>query len=643
MAESGIEQALSAVADRTPVDWDGLEREAGTAVERDWLRWLRVVEGVARLHQVDSEPPREGSETLAPDQAVPPDGASTSWGKYALVQKVGEGGFGSVYRAWDPDLELEVAIKILHRRFADGRLKDALLQEGRALARIRHENVVRVLGVESHEDQIALRMEFVHGETLEQVLRRQGTLNAREAALVGADVCRALAAVHLEGFVHRDVKSGNVMRETAGRIVLMDFGAGQQAEDLKVPGKIANVGTPLYMAPEVMAGQPATPASDVYSVGVLLYYLVTGTFPVEGGTPEEIRLAHMAGRRRPVTERRPDISIDFAQVVERALAPDVSKRYATAGAMLEALATIFGTLKEPQTRTATDRARTVALAVAGTAMLAIAITGFGAATSIQFNTLLGRSDFSNESLLDMFVWGLRSCVAPAAGLLQNIVILALLAVLRKLAVSLFPAAAAFETRTLERIRARARTLRVDDAQVVASVLLLISMGSLVGAWWYFTPIYDALSAHISNEPASRLAALSPDFGEYRTLYRKTFFAVSNVTVLAWYIVNRVSTPKRGLLDWAVTLGAAAVVLLAIASLELPYRTFLHNDFETARWRGQPCYALGERGDEMLISCPALPPPRNRIVSKSDPDFALTGHRESIFARFQELQPPSPGR
>jgi hypothetical protein len=433
------------------------------------------------------------------------------------------------------------------------------------------------------------------------------------------------------------------MREKAGRIVLMDFGAGRQAGDLKVPGKIPNVGTPLYMAPEVMAGEAATPASDVYGAGVLLYYLVTGKYPVEGETPEEIRLAHMAGRRRSITDRRPDISIDFAQVVERALAPDVTKRYATAGALLEALATIFGTLKEPHARAAKDRARSVATAAAGTAIAALVVTGFGAATSVQFNTLLGRSGFSDESLLDVFVWGLRSCLAPATGLLQNIVILALLAALRKLAVTLFPAVAAFEARTTERFKAQAKRLRVDDPQVLASLLLLVSMASLVAAWWYFTPIYDTLSAKISDEPASRLAVLSPDFFAYRSLYRKTFFAVSNITMLAWYVVNRVSTPKRSPVDWAVTLGAGAVVLLSLLSLELPYRTFLHNDFETAQWQGESCYALGARDDAILISCPALPPPRNRVISKSDPDFKLSGVRESIFARFQALQAPSAGR
>src|SRR6188474_713374 len=274
-----IEQALDQVADRTPIDWDALERSLNSADERRWLDCVRVLEGTANFHLADGEdgaaaPGGAGAaDVLTTQIAAGPAAAETVdtvqwWGRYRLDQRVGEGAFGCVYRAWDPELEREVAVKVLHKRVAEPRLKQALLREGRALARVRHPNVVSVLSVESHEDQVALCMEFVYGETLEDVLRR-GPLSAGEATLMCQDVCRALAAVHLAGFVHQDVKARNVMREKAGRIVLMDFGAGRQAEDLKIPGKILNVGTPLYMAPEVMAGEPATPASDVYGVGVL--------------------------------------------------------------------------------------------------------------------------------------------------------------------------------------------------------------------------------------------------------------------------------------------------------------------------------------------------------------------------------------
>ena len=135
-------------------------------------------------------------------------------------------------------------------------------------------------GADEHDGRVGLWTEFVRGESLDAVGRSaHGPLGAREAALVGLDVCRALAAVHGAGLVHRDVKAQNVMREAGGRIVLMDFGTG--AEIAGAHARLA--GTPLYLAPEIFAGEPATSLqSDIYSVGVLLFYLVTGAFPGDG-------------------------------------------------------------------------------------------------------------------------------------------------------------------------------------------------------------------------------------------------------------------------------------------------------------------------------------------------------------------------
>src|SRR5436190_4651421 len=260
MPENAIEEAIHHVVDRTAVDWDALERSLNSADERRWLGCVRVLEDIANFHfadDEDGEPARGGAASAGPPATVPGRGAEATtvdavqwWGRYRLDQRVGEGAFGCVYRAWDPELEREVAVKILHKRVAEARLKQALLREGRALAKVRHPNVVSVLSVESNEDQVALCMEFVHGETLEDVLAR-GPLSAGEAMLVCQDVCRALAAMHLAGFVHQDVKARNVMREKAGRIVLMDFGAGQDLRQLAGVGRAPIAGTPLYMAPEV--------------------------------------------------------------------------------------------------------------------------------------------------------------------------------------------------------------------------------------------------------------------------------------------------------------------------------------------------------------------------------------------------------
>ena len=126
--------------------------------------------------------------------------------------------------------------------------------------------------------------------------------------------------MHRAGLIHRDIKARNVMREEGGRIVLMDFGAGRDLQSREArPLSVA--GTPMYMAPELLAGQPATPSSDLYSLGVLLYHLVTGEFPVEAQTMGELRAAHVAGRRRHLRDVRPDLPLAFIQAVERAPRP----------------------------------------------------------------------------------------------------------------------------------------------------------------------------------------------------------------------------------------------------------------------------------------------------------------------------------
>src|SRR5437773_9795184 len=192
LVDDVIQRATEDVADGKPVDWDALAARAQSDDERERLNCLRILGAIAVLHRSGEDPIVGSGESLiastvgAPDARL--DWTGEVWGRYRLVQKVGEGGFGSVYRAWDPELEREVAIKILHRRVADARLREGLLREGRALAKVRDPHVVSVLGVETHEDQIALCMEFVHGQTLEDALQRHGTLNAREAALVGKDV-----------------------------------------------------------------------------------------------------------------------------------------------------------------------------------------------------------------------------------------------------------------------------------------------------------------------------------------------------------------------------------------------------------------------------------------------------------------------
>jgi TolB-like protein/Tfp pilus assembly protein PilF len=204
------------------------------------------------------------------------------------------------------------------------------------LARVRHPNVVTVHGVDEVEGAVGLRMEYVDGLTLKQALSSRGALGADEAALIGLDLCRAIAAVHKAGLLHRDIKAHNVMREAGGRIVLMDFGAGA----IRAADGEANrsAGTPLYLAPEVINGQPTTIATDVYSLGVLLFHLVTLRYPVPGDTFDEVVDAHKRRARFALADLRPDLPTAFVRVVDTALHEDPARRFRSVGTMQQELA-----------------------------------------------------------------------------------------------------------------------------------------------------------------------------------------------------------------------------------------------------------------------------------------------------------------
>jgi pimeloyl-ACP methyl ester carboxylesterase len=255
-------------------------------------------------------------------------GETKEWGDFVLLEELGRGGFGVVHRAWDSGLKRDVALKLIDALRLGGTAGDRILYEGQLLARVNHDHVVRVFSAKRIGNEVGLAMELIKGRTLWSLIAEQGPLNAPEAALVGISLCDALAAVHHIGLIHRDVKPSNVMRENGGRIVLMDFGAG--VERATGAGGIQEiVGTPAYTAPEVLFGAEATPASDIYSLGVLLFYLVTARHPVQGRGFDQIRDAHLRGVQLSLDECRLDLPARFVNIIERALSRDPTGRYRT--------------------------------------------------------------------------------------------------------------------------------------------------------------------------------------------------------------------------------------------------------------------------------------------------------------------------
>ena len=345
--ESRLIDLATALSDGTAVDWEAAESSAATDSERRQIRHLRVVRGVAGAQASGSlgGPPGQVHESLLhpsgdADEPAPDEAAPVTWGPLRVIEKIGRGRFGDVYRAFDPRLDREVALKLLRRRDGSGDpLGSAVIDEGRLLAKVRHPNVVTVYGAERIDERVGVWMELVRGRTLEDELLARGPLPAAEVAAIGRDVCEALGAVHRAGLVHRDIKAQNVMRDDDGRIVLMDFGTGRETDATAAP-ELA--GTPLYLAPEVLNGAPATPQSDIYSVGVLLDHLLTGDFPVKGRTLREIREAHVGSDR---AGRRPAVARSGARlegIVARALSPRPRDRFASAGDLADALRAVVG-------------------------------------------------------------------------------------------------------------------------------------------------------------------------------------------------------------------------------------------------------------------------------------------------------------
>jgi eukaryotic-like serine/threonine-protein kinase len=313
-----------AIVDGTEPDWETVASTASSREQRQLVEDLRLVAGVAAVHRGSGASP----SAVAADVR---EGGVARWGPLELRRKIGSGHFATVYLAWDPMLERDVAVKLLG---ATGRSAE-IIGEARLLARVRHPNVVTVYGVDQYDGVVGLWMEFVDGLTLTRVLATRGVLGPREAALIGIDLCRAVAAVHKAGLVHRDIKAQNVMREAGGRIVLMDFGAGETRGDRTQSGRIT--GTPLYLAPELFDSALATIASDIYSMGVLLFHLVTRDWPVTGATLEQIAAAQVRERRQRLADLRPDLPGRFVQVVERALERDPAHRHRSSGAMQQDL------------------------------------------------------------------------------------------------------------------------------------------------------------------------------------------------------------------------------------------------------------------------------------------------------------------
>jgi tRNA A-37 threonylcarbamoyl transferase component Bud32 len=263
---------------------------------------------------------------------------------YTILEALGMGGFGVVYRARDDKLQREVALKVhLRPSEIDPALQTRFLKEARTLAKVRHPNVLAIHAVLEHEGLVGLVTEFIDGQPLSDILEENGPFSASETVQMGTELCRALAAVHAAGIVHRDVKTSNILRERGGRIVLADFGLGVFLHENKAvdQGNLI-AGSPLFMAPEQILGDPVDERTDLYGLAIVLYHLSTGRFPVDSYDMRTLFSRIASGDLIPIRDARPDLPTGFTQMMQRAMHPDPPERFQSAGELEQALLSGLG-------------------------------------------------------------------------------------------------------------------------------------------------------------------------------------------------------------------------------------------------------------------------------------------------------------
>jgi eukaryotic-like serine/threonine-protein kinase len=258
-------------------------------------------------------------------------------GRYRLRSLLAAGGMGAVWVADDAVLGRQVAVKLLSEALAgDGLAAERLRREARAAAGLEHPGIARVLDLGEDGGRPYLVMELLHGQSLAQRLARAGPLPPAEAARVVAAAAEALQVAHRAGIVHRDVKPGNVFLTGDGEVKLLDFGIASAANQAALTGGDL-IGTAAYLAPERMLGHDATPASDVYALGVLLYELLAGRPPFTADSATALAMAHLHARPAPLRDAAPGVPPALAAACEQALAKDPAARPPSAAAFARLL------------------------------------------------------------------------------------------------------------------------------------------------------------------------------------------------------------------------------------------------------------------------------------------------------------------
>jgi beta-lactam-binding protein with PASTA domain/tRNA A-37 threonylcarbamoyl transferase component Bud32 len=299
-------------------------------------------------------------------------------GRYRLVELLGQGGMATIFRAHDNQLGRDVAVKLLRPEYGrDPDFGSRFRQEAQNAASLNHPNIVSVFDYGQDAAGPFIVMELVEGEDLATIIRRSGALPPRQAARIVAEAARALQAAHTSGIVHRDVKPGNILISRDGRVKVTDFGIARAVAEAQMTLPGTTLGSVHYFSPEQARGEQATAASDVFSLGIVLYELLTGRRPWEGDTAAAVAMARLAGPVPDPTTVRVGIPPDLAAIDRRALAMEPVDRWSSAATLATALEAFLSGAPIPELGAiggATTVGRTAAGAAAAAAGAGLAAT-----------------------------------------------------------------------------------------------------------------------------------------------------------------------------------------------------------------------------------------------------------------------------
>ncbi len=264
-------------------------------------------------------------------------------GQYQILREIGRGGMAVVYEAYQPSLGRSVAIKVLPPQYTfDATFVQRFQQEARAAARLEHPNIVSIYDVGEQNGVYYIVMQKLEGESVHGLIQRSGRIAPPRTAQIVAQVAVALDFAHTHGLIHRDIKPANIIVDASDHATLTDFGIAKAAEGTRMTQSGMLMGTPEYMSPEQASGKPVGPASDIYSLGIVLYQMLTGRVPFQADSTPALLYKQVYERPAPVRNYLPTLSPAMEQALDRALAKDPAARFTSAGEMAAALLAATG-------------------------------------------------------------------------------------------------------------------------------------------------------------------------------------------------------------------------------------------------------------------------------------------------------------